>query len=248
MSPNQPHSPSPSGNRWPVDQARVDRNWRAITIELDAPRPSRTERLLQAIGFPAHLTRVAAATPALRRAWYLATALVVVIGWGAAEADRPVESLFAMLLIAPLVPVLGVAMAYGVENDPAHETAIATPMRGLRLILTRAAVVLVVSTAVLGLAALLLPGTTSMAFAWIIPALGLTLSAVAMMTFTAPRVAATIVAVVWVLGVLVARGGGDSQVAAFGPAGQATMALVAAVAIVVAVARRDRFDILLPVR
>ena len=61
---------SRSSSPWPVDQARIDANWRAITIELDAPTPSRVERLLRAVGLPARVTRLVVATPALRRAWY----------------------------------------------------------------------------------------------------------------------------------------------------------------------------------
>lgn len=246
--PIPPTTPPPGGAgsgqpRWPIDQARIDHNWRAITVELDAPRPSRIERLLHAIGFPTRLTRVAVATPALRRAWYLATALAVVLGWGAAEADRPVASLFVLLLIAPLVPVLGVALAYGTEADPAHEAALATPMRGLQLILTRATVVLAVSTLVLGVTAVLAPGSSIMAFAWLIPSLGLTMSAVALMTITSPRRAGAITAIVWVVGVLLAQGSGD-DLAAFGLGGQITMGLTAAIAAVVAVSRRRRFDLL----
>ena len=39
-----------------VDQARLDANWRAITAELDAPRPSLLERLLGRVGVPGHVT------------------------------------------------------------------------------------------------------------------------------------------------------------------------------------------------
>ena len=153
-----------------------------------------------------------------------------------------------LLLIAPLVPVLGVSMAYGSEADPAHEMGIATPLRGLRLLLTRAAVVLAVSTLLLGLAAVLTPRPSPMTFAWLLPSLGLTMATVALMSAMRPRLAAAITAAAWVVGVLVVRGGADSAVAAFGPGGQATMAAVAAVGLAVAVVRRGRFDLLEPGR
>ncbi|MGI9598416.1 MAG: zf-HC2 domain-containing protein [Acidimicrobiales bacterium] len=235
---------TPSNYQWPIDQARIDRNWRAITIELDAPRPGRIERLLRFVGLPAHVTRLVVATPALRRAWFLATGLAVLIGLGAFEAERPIQSLFIPLLIAPLLPVLGVSMAYGAESDPAHEMGIATPMRGLRLILTRAAVVLAFSSFWLAITALFAPGTSPMVFAWLIPSLGLTLATVALMTIVRPRQAAAIAGGLWVVGVLIVRAGADNAVAAFTAPGQLAMLLVAVAALGVTVLRRDRFDLL----
>lgn len=235
---------TPGPFQWPVDQARIDRNWRAITIELDAPRPGRIERALQFLGLPAHITRLVVATPALRRAWFVATGLAVLVGLGATDGNNPIEDLFVLLLIAPLVPVLGVSMAYGTEADPAHEMGVVTPMRGLRLILTRAAVVLAFSTLVLGVAALFTPGIPAMAYAWLVPSAGLTMATVALMTFVRPRLAAAIVAAVWIVGVVVAQAGAESQVAAFGAGGQVTMFLVGMAGLAVSVLRRGRFDLL----
>jgi hypothetical protein len=233
-----------SANPWPVDQARIDANWRAITIELDAPTPGRLERLLRAAGLPGRVTRLVVATPALRRAWYLATGLAILIGLGATDAAKPRENLFVLLLMAPLVPVLGVGLAYGAEADPAHEMTLATPMRGLRLLLTRAAAVLGFSTFWLLIAAILAPGRQPMAFAWLLPSLGLTLATLALMTAFRPRRAAAVTAVLWVLGVTWVRAGAADPLAPFGPAGQVLMVLVAALSAVVVVARRHRFDLL----
>lgn len=228
--------------QWPIDQARIDLNWRAITIELDAPRPGRVERSLRFFGVPAHVTRLVVATPALRRAWFLATGLALLIGVGAADGQRPVEDLFLLLLIAPLVPVLGVSMAYGTEADPAHEMSIATPLRGLRLIMTRAAAVLGFSTVCLAVAAVLVPGTSAMTFAWLLPSIGLTLATVALMTAVRPRQAAAVVGAIWVIGVMLVRAGSESAVTAFTAPGQLVMILVAGLAVGVCVIRRDRFD------
>ena len=120
-----------------VDQPRLDANWRAITAELDAPRPSSLERVLGRVGVPGHVSRVIVATPALRRAWYLALAVAVLVGLGATNpGDR--GSLFTLLALAPTLPVLGVALAYGPAADPMYEAQLATPMRGLRLVAIRA--------------------------------------------------------------------------------------------------------------
>ncbi|MEM9650496.1 MAG: hypothetical protein AAGA65_00280, partial [Actinomycetota bacterium] len=47
-------------------------------------------------------------------------------GIGATDASKPRDDLFVLLFIGPLVPVLGVAMAYGAEADPAHEISLAS--------------------------------------------------------------------------------------------------------------------------
>lgn len=232
------------GYHWPIDQARIDRNWRAITIELDAPRPGRIERLLRTFGLPAHFTRLVVATPALRRAWFLATGFAIVAGLVATDPQQPREKLLLLLLIAPLVPVLGVSMAYGTESDPAHEMAMATPLTGLRLILTRAAVVLAFSTFWLALAALMTPGVQLMAFGWLLPALGLTAATVALMTAVRPRRAALITAVLWIIVVLSLSGGSSDPLTAFTAAGQVAMVVLTMVALAVAVLRRHKFDVL----
>lgn len=231
---------------WNVDPARIDRNWRAIQFELDAPRPGRLERALRFLRLPASLTRLVVATPALRRAWFVAIGLAMVVAAGPFDGTNTRENLFGLLLLAPLVPVLGVSFAYGVEADPAHEISVATPMRGLRLLLTRSAVVLAVSTGLLSLVALLAPGTPALAFAWLLPSLGLTTATVALMSFVAPRPAALAVTVLWVLGVLIARGAANDLLAAFTAAGQGVMIALTGTSMVVIWFRRDRFDRLEP--
>lgn len=231
---------------WSIDPARIDRNWRAIEFELDAPRPGRLERLLRFCRLPAHLTRLVAATPALRRAWFVAIGLTMMVAAGQFDGTNTRENLFLLLLLAPLVPVLGVSFAYGVEADPAHEISVATPMRGLRLILTRSVVVLLISSGLLSIIALLAPGASVTAFAWLLPALGLTVATVALMSFVAPRAAAMAVAVVWVVGVLIVQGAASDELAAFTAAGQGVMVALTGVSLTAIWFRRDRFDRLEP--
>ncbi len=224
-----------------VDAARIEANWRSITAELDAPRPSRVERGLRRVGFPARVTRLVVATPALRRAWYLSLAIAVLVGLGAAkEGDR--DSLFTMLVLAPAIPVLGVALAYGPAVDPMYEAQLATPMRGVRLVVIRAVTVLVVSVAIVGGLTALSPATRPMAAAWLLPALGLTSAALALMTVFPPRRAAAVAAASWFVAAFVVRAASDDGVAVFGAIGQVAMLAVAVVGIAVLAARHDRFD------
>ena len=91
--PPGPFAPDPMS----VDPARIERNWRAITIELDAPRPGRVERFLQAFGLPSRFSRLVVATPALRRSWFVALGLSMLIGLAATDAAKPRDDLFVLL-------------------------------------------------------------------------------------------------------------------------------------------------------
>lgn len=224
-----------------IDPARLDANWRGIVAELDAPRPTWLERLLLRAHIPATVTRVVVATPALRRAWYLALVIVVVVGLGAARPDEP-DTLFTLLVLAPLVPVLGVAMAYGPAADPAHEVHLATPVRGLRLIAIRATTVLVVAVLAIGLLSLMSPETRPMAAAWLLPSLALTSGTLAAMTVFQPRLACAIVGGIWFAGVLGSRVVTADDLAAFRPPAQLGALVVAVACVVIAVRRRDTFD------
>lgn len=226
--------------RWTDDTARLNRNWRAVNFELDVAGPSSLERILRRLGVPGRLTRVALATPALRRSWYIAIGLAMVLSVIPFDGSQSRQDLRTLLIIAPLVPVLGVAFAYGIEADPAHEVAVATPMRGLRLILTRAVVVLAISIAALGLVALVAPDRPALAFGWLIPSLALTAGTLALMSYRPPRQAASIATMLWVCGTLIA--GAQDPVAAFTLSGQLVIGSLGAIAAVVVWLRREEFD------
>lgn len=224
-----------------VDQARLDANWRAITAELDAPRPGVAERVLGVVRVPRRVSRVILATPALRRAWYLSVAIAVIVGIGSAQpADR--GSLFALLILAPALPVLGVALAYGPSADPMYEAQLATPMRGIRLVAIRSVTVLVVAAIAVGVPALLAPASRPAAFLWLLPALALTSSSLALMTWLPPRRAATVVAVAWFGTVTAVQAAMSGALPAFGIAGQVVSLGVALVGGAVAFGRRSAFD------
>jgi hypothetical protein len=224
-----------------VDQARLDGNWRAITAELDAPKPSALERLLGRLRVPGHVTRLVVATPALRRAWYLSIAIAVLVGLGSVQPGDP-GSLFTLLALAPALPVLGVALAYGPTADPMYEAQLATPLRGIQLVAIRAVTVLVFTIVFVGGPALLGRDSRSMAFAWLLPAVALTATSLALMTWIAPRRAASAVAIAWFVVAAVAEAAVAGQLAAFGAVGQVLALATAVVATVLTIARRTSFD------
>jgi len=225
----------------PVDDERLARNWRGITAALDAPEPSRAERVLVALRVPPTFARLAVSTPALRRAWLVASGLAILFGLAAADPARPRESLFTFLVLAPLVPVVGVALSYGPGSDPAYEVTLSTPRSGLRLALVRTCTVTATSCAVLALASVLLPGRGAVAFAWLVPALALAAICLAVTTFVTPRTAAAVVAAAWLVTAGVVDRNATDALALFGGPATGTLLLLGLTAGVVLVVRRDRF-------
>ena len=183
-----------------VPAATIDRGWHGVVAATAAPRPGLVERGLLAVGVRDHIARLLAATPSLRLSWFLAEALV--LGFAAFAANEASgaaadTALFCFLVIAALVPMAGVAAAFGPGVDPTYEVGVAAAMRSERLLLLRTVAVLAASLAIAGVAALALPGFDRAVVAWLLPALGLTLATIALATWIPPVVAALIVAFVW---------------------------------------------------
>jgi hypothetical protein len=93
------------------------------------PRPSPTR--------PPPVRRGAGAAYALAVVLVLGLAAVLdLTGTGPAAAGDPLP---LSLLLAPLLPLLGVALAYGPGADPTYELVASTPLGGLPLLLWRTA-------------------------------------------------------------------------------------------------------------
>ena len=227
-----------------VDPARLEANWQAITAELDAPCPGRLERVLRRVGIAEPTARLMAATPALRRAWFVATGLALVFALTASGRGDVADRYGLFLTIAPLVPTVGVALAYGPGSDPAHEVTVATPMSGLQLVLTRATAVFACSLPIVAATGVALPGSSWYAAAWLIPALAATAACVTLTTFTSPKRAALAVVAAWLLTMAVVNARTGDVLVAFGLVGQLVAGAVAVAGFAAVVARRGRFDVL----
>jgi hypothetical protein len=216
----------------------IDRMWGGVVDTIDTPHRSAVERLLLALRVPEHLARLLMATPSLRLSWLVAEALAlgfaVIAANGTSGQDEELV-LFLFLVVAALLPVAGVAVAFGPGIDPTYEVAAAAPMPADRLLLIRAAAVLASSVSITALAALALPDLDAIAAAWLLPALGLTAATLALGTWVRPLVAAASVALTWVLFAAAAAVSTQDRLAAFRPAGQvACLAVIAASAAVLA--------------
>jgi len=224
-----------------VAPGRMWRTWEDIEDRLDAPRAGVVESMLGALGVSPHLARLLAATPSLSVSWLGAVALALAFAVVAAQQSQ--RGLLLFLCVAALLPLAGVAAAFGRGLDPACEVAIAAPFSGVRLVLLRASVVLPTTIAVAGLAALALPDVGWTAAAWLLPSLGLTALSLGLATFITPVRAFGTVTAGWLGLVMLGQLRPDDRLAAFGPGAQVAFAVLTAGAAVVLVVRRERLDV-----
>lgn len=231
-----------------ADPVALDAAWERLDAELDAPRPGLLEGLLVRLGMADHTARLLAATPVLRRSWLLAVTAVLVMSAAAADTLRAPDSPTLFLALAPLLPLAGVALAYGPALDPTYEMAVVAPMHGFRLVLLRTVAVLAVGLGVNGLATLALPGYGLAALAWLLPALALTATGLTLMPRLGPVLAPALTGGGWVvfLMVTVTTRHGDGPLPPFTAAGQGTAAAVAALATGLLFLLRNRFDSVAP--
>ena len=221
----------------------VAATWGSIADRIDRPRPTLAERLLGRL-LPQHVARVVAATTALRLSWLAAVTLVTV---AVAVAARHAGTDTPFLILAPLVPLAGVAASFGPAPDPAGEAAVATPMHGAGLVMWRTAAVLATSLMVLGIGSLALPGFDLHDLGWVLPAAALTLGSVALSTWVAPVTATMAAGMAWAVALEVAAlvDGVPRPVAAgplFGPAAQVAFAVLTGLALLVLEARRHQLS------
>lgn len=165
------------------DTGRHERNWAAISQQIDRPALSLVERMLRRVGVADHHARLVMSTPALRSPWLVAICAVLAMAVLLHEArGDSSDSFFAFLVLAPLLPLAGVAVAFNGRGDPARELISATPRSTLELILVRTVAVVGVTSALTAVAAL--PFSLDWtAAAWLLPALGMSSATLALATW-----------------------------------------------------------------
>lgn len=180
-----------------------------------------------------------AAGPAARWAWLAACVLVLV--FAAAAGDSGISEVPWLAIMAPVVPLLGVAASYGSGLDDAYEVIAATPAGGLRLLLVRTSVVLAVTTPV-ALVAGAIAGYGSPA-PWLLASLALTLVTLALGSVVGVERAAAVVGAGWVIAVsMTALDPGQRLPAVLTPEAVPVLLAAAATAAVVIVVRRSAYN------
>jgi len=215
------------GREVPTD--RLDAIWADVEELVDAPRPSWAERLLTRVGVPESDARLVASAPSLHLSWLTAVAGVLAFAaWASQNGDR---GLVLFLIVAPIVPVVAVAGAYGRWIDPTYEVSVSSSYPTMRLLLLRAGAVVVASGVLAALASLLVPDAR-VAAAWVLPCLALVTVTLALSRWLPLLWSAAFVATCYVMPLL----GGlhqDADVLAFviSRAAQLTALVVAAAAV-----------------
>jgi len=169
----------------------------AHAVGLDAAqRDPALDRFLIRVGVPDHAARIVAATPSLRTIWLLTAALVTVFALAGPRWDPRVAQV--VLLLAPILPVLAVAAAWGPWSDPMFDVTRACPAAGLRVLLLRTIAVVAAAIVLVGVATLTVPSTDAEALTWVLPAFALAASSLMLATFLTIARATLIVIGVWV--------------------------------------------------
>jgi hypothetical protein len=225
-----------------VDRGRLGTVWAGIADTVDTPRAGGFERLLHLVGIRPDTARLLAATPSLRASWLGAVAAVLAFAAFAAGSGPHGQLLF--LTVAPLAPVAGVALAFGRAGDPTYEMAVATPYSAFRLLMVRTVAVLATTIAIAVTAAVVMAGPGWFAVAWLLPALALTATTLALAERVEPVYAAAGLSIGW-LTVALTAWRATAVPALFGPAAQLAFLAVAMLACVEVVRRRDRLAYLI---
>ncbi|MFD8527183.1 zf-HC2 domain-containing protein [Streptosporangium canum] len=223
-----------------VPQVRLDRIWEEVAEAVDAPVPGPFERLLRAIGVHDHTARLLGAAYSLRLPW-IAASTVALLFSALASGETTPWGLLTYLTLAPILPVVGVAVAFGRDGDPAHEIGLAAPYSMFRLMLMRAAAVLTASSVLALVTGLSLLGNDWAVAAWLLPSLALTSLTLALSSRFDPRHCGTAVAATWLV-VIVATNIREPSLAMFGAAGQAGYLAITFVSVVLLMVRRREFS------
>jgi hypothetical protein len=178
------------------DQAMLERGWAEVRTTIERPARPAAIRLAQRLGLRDPFAVLLAASMSLRTAWL--SSVVVALAFSLAAAHLSVGTqLWPFLLVAPLIPVLGVAVSFDDVQDPLETLVTTSPFGRERLILLRTTAVLVTCVPVACLFGLMLPGPAWVAVAWLGPALALVPVLLALASFVDPRLAGSVVALVW---------------------------------------------------
>jgi hypothetical protein len=179
-----------------VDSATLASGWDRIQSGLERPAQPVTIRAARMLGLSEPMSVLLTATASLRTAWLSSSFVALGFAFLASRFSDG-NSIWPFLLVAPLVPVIGVSAAYGPATDPLETLIVTSPYGRARLILVRTLGVLATCMPVAFLLGLALPGPDWVAAAWLGPALAMVPMLLALASFVGPRVAGGVLAIGW---------------------------------------------------
>lgn len=226
------------------DPEQLEILWAEINEAVTGPRTGIIERILLRFGVKDHVARLLAATPSLSVSWL--GGLVLALSFAVTAAHMSSRGFLMFVVLAPLLPLAGIAVAYGPRVDPTYEIGLAAPISSFHLLLIRASAVLTTSGGLALVAALALPQRDWAMVAWLIPSLGLVLASLALSSVISPLRAAAGLAFIWVSGSALALYYAANTAATaedlFGGTVQLVMVLVAFASGALLFGRRDSFE------
>lgn len=222
-----------------VDERWLEESWLGVADRVE-PRTNRLEGLLRRVGVPEVAARLTSVSPAVRVSFLLSLVLVLAFAVVASNSDVTNAGYRVFLMVAPLIPVVGVAFAYGRLVDPAFELTAASPINSLRVLLIRSATVTTFAI-LLGLATWpFVPAPASVGMsAWLLPSLGLTLSTLALASRFEMWVSALMIVGGWMLAGLLSV---SVSLEIYGSVAHVAYVCLAAVAAGLIVMRRHEYD------
>ncbi len=222
----------------------IEASWRALVADIaqPSPAPAGARGWIGAAGSGGTWLRLIAATPVMALQFL---GLVIVVTAVAVLAAINVETRTPFLVAAPVLVLALVVVGFPPWREPIGEMAAATPLVGFRAFCIRSAVVLGASVLPLAGASLLLPSGSSSAFAWVLPALALAVSALALATRFDPVTVAGGLGLTWLTMTGVWAVVVDAPVEfgrLLGPIAQVTSIVVTAIGVLAVVRNRDALD------
>jgi hypothetical protein len=181
-----------------VEPVTLEAVWPAVSARIARPVLPPWLRPLRRLGVPDEAL-VVLSVASLLVPWTIAVGTALACAMLAGLTPRYQDTTF--LLLAPLVPVLAVVAAYD-STDPLRDLTAPTPYSKVRLALLRTVAALAVAVPATMAVGLLIPGLEPLAFQWLLPALGLTLSALVLLTWLTAPSAGGIVSLAWAAAVL----------------------------------------------
>lgn len=179
-----------------TDLPGLELAWAGIRDAIEAPGFPAPIRLARRLGLSDSSAVLLAATASLRTAWIVSS--FVALGFATLAAIlTDGTNLAPFLLVAPMIPVLGVAASFSASRSSLEMLVVTAPYGRTRLILNRTMAVLAATLPFAVLLGLLVPGPTWVAAAWLGPALTLIPVLLAISSFVGPYPAAAAVAVGW---------------------------------------------------
>ena len=214
--------------------------WTDIDEVLDRPRIGAPERALRALGCSETTARIVAASSRARWSYVTAVVLSVAVAFSAAHSGR--DATFGLfLLLAPIGPLVATAGAFGRWADPLHPLLGSLPTSPWRMALVRTAASVVPAIALTSISIPMLGERGWLAVAWLLPALALCVSTLALATWISVESASLVVAVAWLAVPIVLRLHPAELIDAIGGRGQVVAIVIAVAASALVTVRRDTF-------